>query len=964
MRVPTDMPRRRPRPGRGRAWLISAGVILFVLLTSLRGVARFYTDKLWFDEVGLGSVWSGVLGSKVLLAAAFTAFFFVALWLNLAVADRLAPQFRAFGPEDELVERYRQAIGPHAAKVRTVVSLLFALIAGLGVSSQWNNWILFRNAVSFQQRDEFLGKDIGFYVFKLPFMAFVVDWLFVALVIIAFVSVVAHYLNGGIRLQASGPRVTTQVRAHLSVLVALLAMVKAADYWLGRYELNFSTRGFRNGAMYTDVNAQLPALELLAVISLVAAALLIVNLWWRQGWLLPGIAVGLWGLLALVLGAVYPAFVQKFQVEPSENAKERPYIVRNIEATRDALNLSPIEGSDFQYDGTLTATDLTENADTIRNVRLWDPNHTKKTYQRLQGIKRYYTLSDIDIDRYEIDGRQTQALVSVRELDSSDLPNSSWVSRHLVYTHGYGAVVSPANAVTADGEPDFTLKDVPPSGEPQLKQPRVYYAEQGGGYAIVNTKEQELDYQKEEGSGSATSRYAGKGGVPLSSSMRRAAFALRFGNLNPLISKLITDDSRAMFNRDITTRVRTAAPFLRYDADPYAVLLDGRIVWVQDAYTTTSRYPNAQQADTRDLPVESGLRGGFNYARNSVKVTIDAYDGTMTFYVMDGNDPIIQAYQKAFPRLFTSAEKMPAGLRDHLRYPEDLFRVQSAMYGRYHITNPSDFYSGGDEWAVSPDPGSGEARRGAPTTTSIVPGSLTVTSKVRRMEPSYLLMRLPGDSKEKFILLQTYVPASGADTQPIMTAFLTASSDPEDYGKLRAFVMPSGRSIDGPLLVDNTINSTPELSGQITLLNREGSQVVYGNILTIPINNSLLFVRPLYVQSDRSQLPEFQKAIVVFEGRAVMADTLAQALQELFGAAPETLEETPRPDGGSPPGQPADASVGELLDQAAKAYADAQQALKNGDLAAYQRKVDEMGRLLERAKQRSSPTTSTTQPSA
>ena len=964
MRVPTDLPRRQPRPGRGRVWLGAAGVILFLLLTSMRGLARFYTDYLWFDEIGFTAVWRGVLGTKLALAAAFSGLFFAALWANLTVAERLAPEFRAFGPEDELVERYREAIGPHGRKVRVLVSALFALIAGLGVSSQWNNWLLYRNGVTFGEKEELFGRDIGFYVFQLPFITFVVDWLFVALIIVSFVTVVAHYLNGGIRLQVPGERVTSQVRAHLSVLVALLALVKAADYYLARFELNFSSRGFRQGPMYTDVKAQLPALNLLVFVSLVAAVLLLANLWWRRGWLLPGIAVGLWGLLAIVVGGLYPAFVQKFQVEPSENDKEREYITRNIAATRAAIGLDVIETQDFTYDTELTAAELTENAETIRNVRLWDPNHVKATYQRLQGLQRYYALSDIDIDRYELDGQQTQALVSVREIDSEDLPNQSWVSRHLVYTHGYGALVSPANAVTSNGLPSFTLKDVPPTGTPELEQPRVYFAERGGGYAIVNTREDELDYRDSEGA-SARSQYEGSGGVALSSTLRRTAFALRFGNMNPLISKLVTDDSRAMFNRDISTRVRAAAPFLKYDADPYPVLLDGRIFWLQDAYTTTNRYPAAQSADVRDVPDSSGLKTRFNYARNSVKVLIDAYDGTMQFFVIDAQDPLARTYQKAFPELFSSTSELPEGLRDHFRYPEDLFRVQTAMFSRYHISDPSDFYTGADEWGVSPDPGSGRVRPQSTTTTSLAPAAVRVPTTDRRMAPSYLLMKLPGDDREKFILLQTFVPASGGDTQPIMTAFMTASSDPEDYGRLRAFVMPRGQAVDGPLLVDNTINSTPEVAEQINLLNREGSQVVNGNILTIPINNSLLFVRPLYVQSERSQIPEFQKAIVVFEGRAVMQDTLQEALRVLFGDAPATLEEGLSP--GGTPSDPAesDATTEDLLDQAATALDEADDALRSGDLATYQAKVNEAKRLLERARERSSPnTTTTTRPSA
>jgi uncharacterized protein len=959
MRATSDLPGRRGIGGR-RTGLIAVAVIAVLLLTSLRGLARFYTDYLWFDEVSLAGVWRGVLGAKVLLGVLFTALFFAVLWLNLWLADRMAPPFRALSPEDEIIERYRDIVGERTALVRIVVSAAFALIAGAGASSQWNTWILYRNRVDFGSRDALFGRDAGFYVFQLPFMSFVIDWLFVALIIISVVTLAAHYLNGGVRLQPM-PRVAHHVRAHLSVLLGLVAFVKAADYWLARYELNFSTRGFRNGPMYTDVKAQLPALNLLVFISIIAGVLLLANLWVRRGWLLPALAVGLWALMSLLIGSLYPAFVQKFRVEPSENAKEKPYIERNIAATREALGLDSVETEDYPYDTTLDAEGLAANAETIRNVRLWDPNYTQRTYQRLQGIKQYYSLSDIDIDRYEIDGRKTQALVSVREVNSDDLPNSSWVSRHLVYTHGYGAVVSPANAVTSDGKPAFTLSNVPPEGQPPLEQPRVYFAEQGGGYAIVNTKEKELDFQ-DEGGRSAFTAYSGEGGVPLSSLVRRASFALRFGTVNPLISNLITDDSKALFNRDIRTRITTAAPFLAVDADPYPVLLDGRILWVQDAYTTTDRFPAAQGADVRDLDNRSGLKRGFNYARNSVKITIDAYDGTMNFYVVDETDPIVKAYSKAFPELFTDASEIPDGLREHFRYPEDLFRVQTAMYARYHIDNASDFYNAGDAWNVSPDPGSGQVRQTTAPSTSILPGGVRVAVGDRRMDPSYVQLRLPGDDEEKFILIQTFVPAAlnDSNSQPIMTAFMTASSNPEDYGKLRVFTMPRGQSIDGPLLVDNTINADPDISRELSLLDQRGSQVVKGNILVIPIENSLLFVRPLYVQSERSGIPEFQKAIVVFNGRAEMRNTLQEALVALFGEAPDTLEAKPSGGGEEPPPDAPDESISELLAQIAKAYDEAQAALREGDLATYQRKVDEMARLNARAREESSPSSTTT----
>ena len=972
MRTPRDMPRPRlPRPNRRRVGLLVIASLAFFLLTSLRGIASFYTDYLWFDEVGFNSVWRGVLGAKVLLAAVFTAVFFAGMWASLTIADRVAPRFRPIGPEDELVQRYREAVGPHAAAVRTAVAALFALIFGLGVSSQWQNWILFQNATSFGVEDAQFGRDIGFFVFRLPFLSFLVNWAFVAIVIVTFVTIVAHYLNGGIRLpQSSLERVTPAVKTHVSVLLALMALVKAAGYWLQRFELSMSTRGAVDGPTYTDVKAQLPAIRLLIFISLIAFVLFLINIFVR-GWLLPGLAVGLWVLVSVLAGGVYPAFIQKFRVEPAEVTKERPYIERNIAGTRAAFGMDKVEEKPFAYAEDLAPADLEQNQATIKNVRLWDPRFVRTTYQRLQEIRSYYRFNDVDVDRYPVNGSQLQTLVSARELNPDDLPSSSWVNTRLSFTHGYGAVISPANGATGEGQPQFLVKDVPPVGEPKITQPRIYYGEQSNAYAIVGSKQREIDFQSPTGR-TETSKYAGKGGVPMSSLVRRAAFALRFGDINPLISNLVTPSSRAMYVRDISERVRKAAPFLRYDSDPYPLVLNGRIVWVQDAYTTTSRYPYSQRADTEQVPPGSGLNGRFNYVRNSVKVTIDAYDGTMKFFVIDDADPLIRSYRKAFPSLFTPESAMSTELKQHLRYPEDLFRVQTNMYGRYHITDPADFYNSSDAWTVAQDPGSGPigetatAAAAATATSTVRPGVLAGPPRSERMDPTYLLLRLPEDERESFLLLRPFVPVSQGDRQQNLSAFMTAKSDPDNYGRLQAFVLPRGGQIDGPALINSRILSTAEITQELTLLNREGSRVQQGNVLVIPIRNSLLYIRPIYVEATRNPVPELRKVVVVYGRKAVMGNTLQEALVKLFGAAPPTLEQGPGttpPTGGTPPA----ADVASLLQQAADAFKAADDALRAGDLAGYQAKVKQAQQLVERAAQASSQapaTTTTTRPAA
>ncbi len=962
MRAPSDLPRRPRRLTRGRIWIIVAIVALFVLITSLRSIAGFYTDYLWFKELHFSGVFTSILGIKIMLAVVFTALFFLIMWTSLTVADRLAPRFRPMGPEDELVQRYREFVGPHAGKVRIGVSLVIGLFAGLGTRAQWNNWLLFRNGSSFGIKDPQFHKDIGFFVFQLPFIRFLINWLFVAIVITAVVTVIAHYLNGGIRLQSPAPqRVTPQVKAHISVLLGALALVKAVSYWFDRYELDLSKAHVVNGATYTSVHANLPALSLLILIAIVAAGLFIYNIF-RKGWFLPGIAVALWGLVWILVGAVYPAIIQNVTVKPSELAKETTYIGRNITATRAAFGLNSVQTLPYNYVPSLSPSSLSPtgpNASTISNIRLWDPKFVGDTFTKEQEIRQYYQFNTIGVDRYLLNGKATETLSALRELNPSDLPSGSWVNTHLTYTHGDGGVLSPVNAATAAGQPVFVVQNVPPvttpgSGAPTLNQPAVYYGLSVPGYSIVNTQQQEVDYQSPTGQ-TVENRYAGTGGVPIGSrfSLRRIAFALRFGDPNFVLSGLLNSSSRAMYIRSIGDRVRKAAPFLKYDSDPYPVLLDNRIVWIQDAYTVTSRYPYSQQASTDRVDPSSGLSSSFNYVRNSVKAVVDAYNGSVTFYAMDPTDPILRTYEKAFTHLFTPASQMPQELQAHLRYPEDLFEVQTNMFGRYHITDAAGFYNAGDAWAISQDPGSGSPTAIQQTQTTNAAGQVTATRRAR-MSPEYLLLHMPNDPSPQgvsFVILQAFVAASNSDKQQNLTGFMTAESDPGTYGRLTVFTTPRGAPIDGPALINATINAQPAISQEISLLNQQGSSVKLGNVLVIPIDNSLLYVQPLYVESANNPVPELRKVIVVNGGQAQMQDTLAAALQALVpGSAPVTGEQKTTPPttsttlpttptstpGGSTTTTPLPTNLSTLVAEQQQAFANADAAVRRGDLAGYQ----------------------------
>ena len=953
-------PPARGRPSRGRLVLVAVFAAFMVALFSARGLAGFYTDYLWFDSIGFSSVWKGLLWAKVGLVALFMVVAFALGWVNIFLADRFAPPFRPPGPEETALEPVNVFFDRWPALARILAASLPALLIGGGVAGHWNDWILFRNRVDFGVADPQFGRDVGFYVFQLPFVSFLMDWLFGALVVVTIVTIAAHYRNGGIRLQVPGTVVTPAVRSHLSILLACIALIRAVSYYLDRFEITFSTRGVVDGATYTDVHAKLPAINLLIAISVLAAGLLIYNVR-RRGWVLPGIAVGLWMFVAVIVGTAYPAFIQRFRVEPAESVREAPFIERNIAATRTALGLANVTVRPFAYDEQLSVEALQKNSDTIRNVRLWDPQVLRQTYQRLQEVRTFYRFTDVDIDRYGPPGGRTQTLLSARELNPESLPSDTWENRHLAFTHGYGAVMSPANAVTAEGQPDFLVKDIPPQGEPPIAEPRLYHGESIGGFAIVNSGRDEIDYVKADGT-AVTNRYDGRGGVGIGSIVRRAAFALRFGDVNPLISGFMTPESKILYVRDIRERARTAAPFLNYDADPYPALLDGRIVWIMDAYTTTTRYPYGQRVDRDRLDGSSGLNHEFNYVRNSVKVVIDAYHGDVTFYRIDPDDPIAAAYAKAFPKLFSEPEEISAELRAHFRFPEDLFRVQTNMWGRYHIGDPTEFYSQSDRWNIAQDPGTARPAPAAPTGVP-QPG----VPREGRMDPYYLLMRLPDAPSLEFLMLQPFVPFSDDDSRRELSAFMVAKGDPDDYGKLEVFVMPRDRQVDGPAIVNARINQEPEVSQLITLLSRAGSEVLLGNLVIIPVEQSLIYIRPLYVQATGANaVPELKKVIVAFGDRIAIRDTFQDALVAVFGAAPETLEEGPG-DGEPPdatPTAPGDVSVAarRLLDQAAQAFTEADAALRAGDPVEYARKVQEGRQLFDQARQATTPTPTTTAP--
>lgn len=979
--IEDNAPRRRGRFSvPGRVILVVGVVAFFVLLTSLRGIASFYTDYLWFNSLGFTSIWRGVLGAKIVLTLIFGGVFFVLMWGNLMIADRIAPSFREPGPEEELLVRYHEVVDGHSRLIRTAASALFALVAAAGVSGQWESWLLFVNSKDFGILDPQFNKDIGFYVFRLPFLSFVVSWAFAAIVIVFIITVISHYLNGGIRIQVVGrERVIPAVKVHMSALLAALALVKAADYWLARYELTVSRRGVVDGALYTDVKAQLPAINLLILISLFAVVLLVINIR-RRGWVLPALAVGLWAFVAIVVGGIYPAFVQRFQVQPNETTREAPFTQLNIDATRAAYDLVPgknITRPAFDYTDVLTADQIHANAGTVRNARLLDPVVVDPTFERVQVEREFYSFPGVlDTDRYVIDGEVTQVLLAARELN---LNNLSWEREHVRLTHGYGLALAKANATTTEGRPEFLIGGLPTEVDPaistDLTQPQIYHGEGMSGYALVNASVTEVDYVDSLTGKDVATEYAGISGVKMGSFFRKAAFALRFGQIDPLISNFVDKDTRVIYVRDVRDRVAKIAPFLRLDSDTYPVIVDGRIFYVIDAYTTTNRYPYSQRAENSRLRA-GGLAGSsFNYVSNSVKAVVDSYDGTVSLYVMPVDDPIIEVWRSAFPKLFTDYAAMPQQLKEHVRYPQDLFRVQTNMWATYQISDPTAFVIGTGRWSVAQDPGR-TVKAGGSAVTTVNTETGAVTTREARIDPYYTLLRLPGEDKTSYVTLRTFVPFDKNDDRRELEAFVAGETLPDGTSRLVSYEV-TGSQAPGPVLVASAIAQNKEISSQLTLLNDSGSTVIFGNLLLLPIDNSILWIRPLYVAAEGTSVPTLEFVVAaVGEGEQIaLGKNLKDALTQLYpgenfdellggNAIPTTLDpgETPSPTtpaepgttpGGDitpPPTMPADL-VG-VLDEIETQRLTARTALAADppDYQAWARAQEELDRLLAKAR--------------
>jgi uncharacterized membrane protein (UPF0182 family) len=887
-------------------WILIAVVI--VVLLSLGRIVFFYTDWLWFKEVGFTSVFWVSIWAKVIPAIVFGLLFFSLLYGNILIARHFAPKYLTY--EDQVIQIYKSLPKRLLAIGLFLGAFFFSLVAAASVSDQWLVILRFLNQTPFHLTDPIFHRDIGFYVFTLPFYKFVYNWLLGSLVTTAIVTALVHFLDGGIQIRRGYQFFAPHVKAHLSVIAGLIFLVVAWGYRLDMFELLYSPRGAAFGASYADIHAQLPAYWILLVVAIACALLFLINIYFK-GWGVPLIGIGMLVTASILAGAIYPAIVQQYSVSPNEKDRERPYIKRNIQYTRKAYKLDQVEEKEFPVTDTLDMNGIKRNEATMKNVRLWDWRPLIKTYQQTQAIRLYYTFHDVDVDRYNFDGDYRAVTLSARELEQDQLPEAArtWVNEHLIYTHGYGFVMSPVNVVTQEGLPDLLVKDVPPVSKINLpiKRPEIYYGEGGNEYVFVKTKTKEFDYPK--GDKNQYTTYKGNGGVSVDSFLRKALFAWRFTSLKILLSDAITNESRVMYYRRIQDRVQNVAPFLSFDQDPYLVVSSGKLFWIQDAYTTSNMYPYSEPFD-----------GDNNYIRNSCKIVIDAYNGKMTFYMVENDDPLIKAYSKIFPDLFTDFHKIPVDLKKHLRYPEGLFKVQAQMYAAYHMRDPEVFYNKEDLW--------------------MIPKEIAGRSE-SEMQPYYIIIKLPGFKNEEFILLTPFTPTNKNN----MISWFSVRCDPVDYGKLLVYKFPKQKLVYGPLQVEARIDQNPDISRQFTLWGQSGSRVVRGNLLVIPIEQSLLFIEPIYLQAERTELPELKRVIVAFGNKITMEENLQIALEKVFGGEAGEAKKVEKVTKGK-------VSVTDLIDEAVSHFNKAQEYQRAGNWAGYGEEINQLEKVLKELQSR------------
>ena len=915
--------------------------VLAVLGMAFTMFAGFWTDWLWYRSVNYSSVFTTTLWTKIGLFSVFGVLMALAVGFNIWLAHRLRPPLSAMSMEQQNLDRYRMSIAPYKKWLLFGITALVGLIAGASASGQWRTWLMWVNGVPFGQKDPQFKLDVSFYAFDLPWYRFLLGFGFAAAILSVIAAALTHYLYGGLRVTSPGARATSAATGHLSVLIGVFVALKAVAYWLDRYGLAVKSSDFRatdnwTGLRYVDANAYLPAKTILFCIAVICALLFFATIW-RRTWQLPVIGFGLMVLSAILIGGLYPAIVQKFQVQPNEQAKEAPYVEKNLEATRKAYGIDGTKVTDYSGTGnTEDKTKLRDDVGATASIRIMDPNIVSPTFQQLQQIRNYYAFPEnLDVDRYAKDGKDQDTVIGLREINLAGIPKKNWINNHFRYTHGYGVVAAEGTSADAQGRPNFTESNLPSKGDLGTYEQRVYYGEKTTTYSIVGGPQKEIDYSDDNGE--KTTSYKGDSGVNLSNPVNRAAYAVAFGEPQILYSGAIGDGSRILYNRTPKERVEAVAPWLTIDGDAYPAVVDGRIQWIVDAYTTTNGYPYSSRTTLGDTTADSltatndnravvAQQNQVNYIRNSVKATVDAYTGKVKLFQWDTKDPVLKTWMKAFPNTVEPKSDISKSLMDHLRYPQDLFKVQRELLTRYHVKDATTFLSGSEVWQVPDDPTN---RSG-----SAVP-------------PYYLSMKMPDQQAQSFSLTTTLTP-TGRDN---LSAFMAvdAEAGTGDYGKIRILKLPTNTTVNGPKQVQSQFNSQEDIAESIRLLRGGDSEVEYGNLLTVPLDGGLLYVEPVYVRGGGLKYPLLRKVLVTYGGQTAFENTLDEALNKVFGADGPATEPPDEGDTTTPPPTSDNPTVQQALEDAQKAFDAGQEALKKNDWEAYGKAQKDLQDALRRA---------------
>jgi uncharacterized membrane protein (UPF0182 family) len=910
-------------------------IILTVIAGSLVGLSGVYVDWLWFNSVGFTVVWTTVLTTKIALFIIAGLVTSLIITVNVYLAYRRRPFDVSMAVEADNLERYRATIDPIRKLVLAGIALVLFYFGGTSGVQLWSSWLQFTNSTEFGIKDPQFGLDISFFAFRLPFLQTLIGWAISTLILATLASAAVHYLYGGIRPQLRSDRISVAARVQISILLGLIVLMKAVAYWFDRYALALKEGRLITGLTFTDVNATLPAKSILAAIAVICSLLFFANIV-RKSLILPAAGSILMVGASVLIAGVYPGAIQQFQVKPSESSKEAPFIQRNIESTRDAYGIADVDMKDYQATVATNSGQLANDAATIANIRLMDPNVLSATFRQLQQIKPYYGFPDsLDIDRYTVNGVQRDVVVAVRELNIEGNPSRNWINDHLVYTHGFGFVSAFGNSVDSDGKPTFLVGDLPPTDGLGKFQPRIYFGENVPNYSIIGGPKTdtpvEFDYPDDaSANGQRNYTYTGEGGVPMGGLFKKLLFAIQYQEQRIVLSNLINSESKILYNRSPRERVAKVAPWLTLDGDPYPAIVDGKIQWIIDGYTTSKGYPYSQVTSltsaTADAftatssAITAQTNGDINYIRNSVKATVDAYDGTVVLYQWDEKDPVLKTWMKAFPNTVTPKSKMSKELLEHVRYPEDLFRIQRDVLSSYHVQSAAAFYGGQDFWRVPRDPSTFGANAGA-------------------QPPYYMTLEMPGSDKPTFTLTTPFVPRGGREN---LAAFAVVDSNyGPNYGKMTVLQLPRSTNIAGPSQVASNFEAKPEVANSLSLLRQGGADVVLGNLLTLPVGGGLLYVQPVYVRAtaNTSAYPLLQKVLVSFGDVIGFDNSLKGALDQVFGGNSGTSSS------GTPTTSNTDNASADLrsaLENARQAIADGNAALAKGDFAAYGRAQDRL----------------------